>query len=227
MTNESKNILLDNLKETLKQFQNYLVLGLLAALSYFLLVLSKSETASVNLQGIVSANSIDKATASTIWICVFWFLGALATYALERIDRICITYLAIDTQKLSEAKELVSKFRNRKEELTDSETKQFTEVKEFINEHYTRLEILKAATTFPSIATEVYRLVRIAPALISIALIVLARIKIWNSNIHSDVQIYEMIILILPYFVIAIQLLKSSLPIAKPEKFQTKTNDEK
>lgn len=221
MSDEARNILLENLKESLKQFQKYLVFGLLAALSYFLLVISRSDTTSVNLEGIVSANGVSKEAVSVIWISIFWILGALASYSLERIDRICAKYLDLDSDKIAVAKSFIAKKEDEEHALSEEEEREYSAATEFIAERHLRLEILKAVTTYPSIATEVYPFVRIAPAIISIVVILLARIHIWNPDSRNDIQVIELVFLVIPYIVIALQLLRGSLPIEKPERYRS------
>jgi hypothetical protein len=181
METEVEKILLDNFKETLKQFQNYIVWALVATLSYYLLTLSKSNTTQLNLPVIGSINAIDKSLASVISISVFWFLGAMASYALERADRIAVTLKAYGKEKL-----------------------------------------LKAMVTYPSIATEPYPLIRLAPALISILLIIAARVEVWSSASKTDRQLSVLFLLLVPYITIAVKLIKNSLPVEKPQKLKIK-----
>jgi hypothetical protein len=197
METEIEKILLEHLKETLKQFQNYLVWGLVAILSYYLLVINKSNITNINLPVIGSFDSIDKSLASMICISVFFFLGAMATYALERVDRICLTFAYVDKTKIQDDSELIALFENK-------------------------TKLLQATLTFPSIATENKWLIRIAPMIISIVLIVLARIEIWNSASSFSTQLLILSILLSPFITITVLLLNSwyLTHIPKPDRIK-------
>jgi hypothetical protein len=175
MNKEAEQILIDNLKETLKQFQSYLLWGIVAAITYYLLVLNKSSTTNLELPVIGNLHSVDTSFAKHICLAVYWLLGLMAGYALERTERISI-------------------------KLNDSP------------------EILKAASTYPSIATEIYPLVRVLAGLLPVAIMVFARIEIWNRSLDTDMQIYKLLLLAAPYLTIVVLLIRNALPLDKPAK---------
>jgi hypothetical protein len=177
MDKEVQDILLENLKESLKQFQNYLIWGMIASITYYILALNKSNTTNLNLPVVGSMDAVNTHFARLISLAVYWILGCMGSYALERIERISV--------KLFHKKEL-----------------------------------LKAVATYPSIATEIYPLVRVFAGLLPIVILVLGRIELWNNNAKTSDQIYKMVFLIIPYLTIIIQLLKNTLPLDKPEKIK-------
>jgi len=177
MEKDAEDILIENLKETLKQFQSYLVWGIIASISYYLLTLNKSATTNLNLPVIGSMEAIDINFARLVSLSIYWILGWMAGYALERTERI--------TLKL-----------------------------------YHRKEILKAVATYPSIATEIYPIVRIFAGLLPIVIMCLGRIESWNNNSRTDSQIFKIAMLLAPYLTIIILLFRSSLPLDKPEKIK-------
>jgi hypothetical protein len=95
-----ENILFDNLKEALKQFQNYLVWGIVACLTYFLLTIGNSTTTSLNITPIGSLPPIDISTGKFISLSVYWILGLLSGFTLERAERISLTLIDINPRRL-------------------------------------------------------------------------------------------------------------------------------
>lgn len=85
---ESDKILTDNLKETLRQLQSYVIWGIGSSLSFLILSLSdfRSMNVTVALPGSFVPVSAD--FAKIIAVSIYWVAGALASYAHERAERI-------------------------------------------------------------------------------------------------------------------------------------------
>jgi hypothetical protein len=85
---ELEKILVENLREGLRQFQTYLTWGIGAALSFLLLSISDlgSETVGLPIPGAFA--SVNTTFARIIALAIAWVAGALATYTYERIVRI-------------------------------------------------------------------------------------------------------------------------------------------
>lgn len=78
-------------------------------------------------------------------------------------------------------------------------------------------EMLDALLLYPSIATEIYSAVRVAPAFISAVLLITGLISKWTSlQVEILWRVFVFLILLSPYLYLIIQLTYFSLPIKKP-----------
>ena len=88
-----EEILIDNFRESLRQLQVYIIWGIGSSLSYLILSTSVPKPgqtpASIPIPGAFIA--IDPGIARVIALSIYWVVGAMATYAFERAQRIAET----------------------------------------------------------------------------------------------------------------------------------------
>lgn len=85
---DSDKILVDNMKETLRQLQSYLVWGIGSSLSFLILSVTDLKSGTVNVPLPGSFVSVNTTFAAAIALSIYWVVGALASYAHERAQRI-------------------------------------------------------------------------------------------------------------------------------------------
>jgi hypothetical protein len=176
--NESDKIRVENLKETLRQFQSNLVWGIGSSLSYLILSVSDlgSTHLSVPLPGAFVSVTTDFARA--IALAIAWGAGALASYAHERARRIA--------------------YGLRSEP-----------------------DLLRATLTFPSIATEIYPLVRVLPAILPAVFLFIGLLAEWmNTEGETASRLLVAVLLLAPYLTLIIDLTYLSLPLDKPPRLR-------
>jgi len=158
---ELDKIKAENLKETLRQFQRYLVWGIGSALSYYILSSINPGSTNVNVPLPGAFVSVTTDFAKTIALAIFWIAGAMANYEHERAQRI-----------------VVSLGSNRK--------------------------LVRAILTFPSLATEIYPVVRVAAVIIPAALVVFGLINEWTKSTAGGGDRLTMILLLFSPYLLSV-----------------------
>jgi hypothetical protein len=166
MNSELEKILLENLKQSLIQYQNYLIGGLVAAILFFLLSRSTAPTAKLS----VGIGSIEANIKHALYFsfCLYWISGALASYALENANRIGL--------KLQHNEPL-----------------------------------LKAAITYPSLATEIHPGIRVIAGILPALIMVYSFLTVKGTT--SLEKIFMLIIIAAPYLTITIELVQTLSPL--------------
>ncbi len=83
---EAEKILVDNLVESLRQLQRYMVWSFGAAIYFLLLTISRPNEVLLKFDAIPGAISFNMAV--TIVVTVYWVLGTQASFSLARAQRI-------------------------------------------------------------------------------------------------------------------------------------------
>ena len=184
---ERDDVLLENLREALRQVQRYTVWGIGSALSYFALATTDLGSTSVDVPvpgSFGSFVSVNTEFAKVLALAIFWVAGAMAVYTHEGAIRIS---RALQCNP----------------------------------------DLLRAALTFPSIATEIYGLVRVSAALIPAGLVLTGLVLDagLRAYIGSTALLMGTAVLLSPYIVFAIELGSRSLPVEVPAKLSLGDKD--